>query len=273
MRSMTFDFSGKRAFISGSTSGIGAATARLLAASGASVCIHGRNRERAELVRDGIRAQGGHAIIALGAVDSAEDMARVEETVNAEFGGVDILVCNAGEAQPFAADWLGTPVDEWLKNYGYNVGGTVRLLQFFVPGMKARGHGRVILIGSTSFFSPTIEFPTYGPSKAALANVMVNLSQVLSNTGITVNMVSPGAVLTETMASNLRPIAAGEGWTDTDLEVIERRLVAEKWPNSVGRMGRAEEIAATIAFVASEEAGYMTGANIRVNGGERVVLH
>lgn len=273
MPTMTFDFGGKRAFISGSTSGIGAATARLLAASGASVCIHGRNRERAERVRDEIREQGGHAIVALGALDSAEDMARVGEVVQAELGGVDILVCNAAESQPFSADWLATPVDDWLKNYNHNVGGTVRLLQAFVPGMKARGHGRVILIGSTASFAPTTAFPTYGPSKAALANVMVNLSEVLANTGITVNTVSPGAVLTETMASNLRPIAAGEGWTETDLDVIERRLVAEKWPNSVGRMGRAEEIAATIAFVASEEAGYMTGTNIRVNGGEKLALH
>jgi NAD(P)-dependent dehydrogenase (short-subunit alcohol dehydrogenase family) len=75
------------------------------------------------------------------------------------------------------------------------------------------------------------------------------------------------------MRSNLPRMAEGNGWTETDPEVIERRLVAERWPNAVGRMGRPDEIAAAIAFVASEEAAFMTGAHIRINGGERPSLH
>lgn len=106
-----------------------------------------------------------------------------------------------------------------------------------------------------------------------MTNMMLNLSSVLANTGITVNMVSPGSVLTETMRSNLAPLAAAQGWEDTDPEVVERRLIAEKWPNSIGRMGRPEEIAATIAFAASDEAAFMTGSNIRVNGGEKPSVH
>jgi len=273
MSTMKFDFRGKRAFVSGSTSGIGAAITRLLAQSGAAVVIHGRNAERAERMRAEIEAKGGTAVIALGAIDNARDMARIVSMADDALGGIDILVCNAGEAQPFSPDWFSTPPEDWLTNYDRNVGGTVRMIQAFVPGMKERGHGRVILIGSTAYYAPVPDFPAYGPAKAALINIMVNLCQVLSNTGVTVNTVSPGSVLTETMAANLKPMSAAQGWSETDDQVIERRLVAEKWPNAVGRMGRPEEIAATVAFVASDEAAFMTGANIRVNGGEKPSLH
>lgn len=273
MPNMKFDFRGKRAFVSGSTSGIGAAIARLLADSGAAVVIHGRNQERADRMKADIEAKGGTAVIALGALDNAEDMARIAKTANDALGGIDILVCNAGESQPFSPDWFAVPVEAWLTNYDRNIGGTVRMLQSFVPGMKERGQGRIVLIGSTAYYTPVSDFPAYGPAKAALTNMMVNLCHVLANTGVTINTISPGSVLTETMASNLAPMAEAQGWTDTDPEIIERRLVAEKWPNAVGRMGRSEEIAATVAFIASEEAAFMTGANIRVNGGEKPSLH
>jgi NAD(P)-dependent dehydrogenase (short-subunit alcohol dehydrogenase family) len=91
--------------------------------------------------------------------------------------------------------------------------------------------------------------------------------------GITVNTVSPGNTLTEAMKSHLGPMGAAAGWPETDLEAIERRFVREKWPSPVGRMGRPEEIAALIAFLASEHAAYITGANFRIDGGAHATLN
>lgn len=268
-----FDFSGKRVLVSGSSSGIGAATARLFAASGASVVIHGRNADRAAALQDEIRAAGGTAIVALGSLDSDAGAANIAREVEAALGGIDILVSNAGDSQPYTTDWFAAPTEAWLNSYNSNVGGTVRLAKAFVPAMRSRRWGRIVLIGSSAYYLPIPDFPTYGPAKAALANVMVNMTKVLDGTGVTVNMVSPGSVLTETMQANLLPMAQAEGWSEIDPIAIERRLVAEKWPNAAGRMGRPEEIAATVAFVASEEAAYMIGAHIRVNGGENPSLH
>jgi 3-oxoacyl-[acyl-carrier protein] reductase len=268
-----FDFTGRRVFVSGSTSGIGAATARLFAESGAQVVIHGRNAERASALYEEIRSRGGQAIVALGAIgDGAATDAIVEQVVS-QVGAIDVLVCNAADHQPYTTDWMSVPAEAWVSTYERNMVGSLRFIQAFVPAMREQSWGRVVLVGSSAYFSPTPKFPTYGPSKAALVNMMINLAAELANTGVTVNTVSPGSVLTETMRSNLLAMAAGEGWDETDLGVIERRLIAEKWPNAVGRMGRPEEIAATIAFAASDEAGYMSGSNIRVNGGESLSFH
>jgi NAD(P)-dependent dehydrogenase (short-subunit alcohol dehydrogenase family) len=273
MDRIKFDFSDKRVFVSGSTSGIGAAAALLFARSGATVVVHGRDAGRAEAMASRVRAEGGTPIIALGALDSDTDCAAIAEAVNERIGGVDILVCNAADHQPYTPDWFSAPPSAWLTTYDRNVGGSVRLIQAFAPAMRDRGWGRIVLIGSSSYYTPIPDFPTYGPSKAATVNLMVNLTAVLTGTGVTVNTISPGSVLTETMRSNLPRMAEGNGWTETDPEVIERRLVAERWPNAVGRMGRPDEIAAAIAFVASEESAFMTGAHIRINGGERPSLH
>lgn len=268
-----FDHSGKRVLVSGSTSGIGRATAMLFAASGATVVVHGRNQERADDVVAAIKAQGGEGMAVLGSLDSDDDVASMAAQVDAALGGIDVLVCNAGDANPFSPDWFGVPPAEWVSSYDRNVGGAVRLVHAFAPGMRKRGWGRIILIGSSAYYTPITDFPAYGPGKAALANIMINLTSVMANCGVTVNMISPGSVLTETMADNLQMMADAQGWEETDPEVIERRLIAEKWPNSAGRMGRPEELAATVAFVASEEAAYMSGAHIRVNGGEKPSLH
>lgn len=271
--STKFDHSGKRVFVSGSTSGIGRAMVLLFAASGARVVVHGRDAERAGKVVEEIEAQGGEAMAVLGSLDSDEDFTRIAQEVEAGFGGIDICICNAGDAQPYSSNWFDVPPADWMGNFDRNVGGAVRIAHAFVPGMRERGWGRLILIASSAYYTPIPDFPAYGPSKAALISIMVNLTQVLANTGITVNAISPGAIRTETLTANMPDIAAAQGWEETDLDVIERRLMSENWPNSVSRMGRPEEIAAAAAFVASEDAGFMNGANIRINGGERLSFH
>lgn len=268
-----FDLTGKRAFVSGSSSGIGAAIARTLAAAGARVVVHGRDRPRVDAVTAQIVADGGNAMAVVGDVGVDGNVAAMGAAVDAAWGGIDILVSNAGDAQPFSPDWFAVPPEDWLASYNRNVVAAVRLVQYFVPAMRTRGWGRVILIGSNAYTKPTIDFPAYAPGKAALVNITMGLARVLGNTGITANIISPGAVLTETMQANLVPLAQAQGWPEMDPAAIEHRLVTEKWVNQVGRMGRVDDIAAAVAFIASDMAGYMTGANIRIDGGEAVSMH
>lgn len=268
-----FSLQNRRIFISGSSSGIGAATAKMAAERGARVIVHGRDRERTEGVAAEIVASGGEAIALIADISSDAEVNAMAAEVHDRFGGIDILVSNAGDANPFSSDWFAVSPDDWLASYNRNVVAAVRLTQHFVPGMRERGWGRVILIGSNAYTRPPVDFPAYPPGKAALVNLAISLAKVLSNTGVTANIVSPGGVMTETLASNLLPMAQAMGWTDTDPAVIERRLTTEKWPNLVGRLARPEEIAATILFVASDMAGYMTGSNIRIDGGDGLSMH
>jgi len=270
---MDLGLKGRRALVTGSTRGIGAATARLLAAEGASVVIHGRNAERAAAVKAEIEGEGGTAAIALG--DLAGD-GGAEQAMRAAldaFGGIDILVNNLGQYEPYAPVWTDATPAQWAATYEANVVAAVRTIRAALPGMKARGWGRIINIASGAYTQPPPEFPTYGPSKAALVNLSVSLARALPSSGITVNTISPGNTLTEAMLGSLPMIGAAEGWPETDVREIERRFVAEKWPSPAGRMGRVEEIAALIAFVASDHAAYITGTNYRIDGGAHATLN
>jgi NAD(P)-dependent dehydrogenase (short-subunit alcohol dehydrogenase family) len=270
---MDLGLQGKRALVTGSTSGIGAATVRLLAAEGAWVIVHGRNTERANAIKAEIESAGGKAAIAIGDLAADEPAARALSAALDAFGGVDILVNNLGHFEPFAPVWTDATPADFAKTYEANVIAAVRAIRAVLPGMKEKAWGRIINIASGAYTQPPPDWPTYGPSKAALVNLSVGLARALPLTGVTVNTISPGNVLTEQMMGNLPKIGAAEGWPETDIYAIERRFVAEKWPNPVGRMGRSDEIAALIAFLASEHAGYITGTNYRIDGGSHATLN
>jgi len=270
---MDFGLQGKRALVTASTSGIGAATVKMLAAEGASVIIHGRNADRAAALKAEIEREGGKAAIALGDILSDETAPLVLEPALAAFGGIDILVNNLGHYEPMAKSWTDATPADFAYTYQVNVVAGVRAIHAALPGMKARGWGRIINIASGAYTQPPPEFPTYGPAKAAVVNMSVGLARALPHTGITVNTVSPGNTLTETMLSYLPKIAEANGWPETDLLAIEKRFVGEQWPSPVGRMGRVEEIAALICFLASSHAAFITGTNYRIDGGAHATLN
>jgi 3-oxoacyl-[acyl-carrier protein] reductase len=269
---MDLGIKGKRALVTGSTSGIGAATVKMLAAEGVRVIINGRNAERAELVRNEIVSAGGTAAIALGDLSSDEGAESVMTAALKVFGGIDILINNLGQFEPFAPVWTDATPAQWAATYQANVIAAVRTIRAIVDGMKADGWGRIINIASGAYTEPPPEFPTYGPSKAALVNLSVGLAKSLADTGITVNTVSPGSVLTEALKSNLPIMGKANGWPETDIDALERRF-ARQWRSLVSRTGRVEEIAALICFVASAHASYITGTNYRIDGGSHATLN
>ena len=257
---MDLQLNGKRSLVTGSTSGIGEAIVKTLASEGAIVIVQGRRETEAKRVADEIMAAGGKATVAIGDLATEAGAEAVVAAALDALGGIDILVNNAGIAP--MGDWFQTHADTWMEIYNLNVAGMVRLINRFAPTMKEQGWGRIISIASGEASKPVVYQGAYAASKAAVVNLSVSLANALANTGVTSNVISPGLIWTE-MVDKL----ADEMGMPQDKAEREQKLVAEWAPNPSGRLGRAEDIANAIAFVASPKADYINGANIRVDGG------
>jgi 3-oxoacyl-[acyl-carrier protein] reductase len=254
---------GKKALVTGSSSGIGEAIVKLLAAEGVTVVVHGRDESRANTVAEAIRARGGKAEVALGDL-TTDDGADAVATAALASGPVDILVNNAG-AVPFIS-WTETTPTDWAEIYNQNVISGVRMIQRLVPQMRERHWGRVIQIGGGLSQQPHAGMPHYNATLAARHNLAVSLARELKDTGVTSNVVSPGAILTEQARGRFIHMAQAQGWGET-LEEMEANATRAIAPNDVGRLGRPEEIASAVAYLASPLAAYVSGATIRVDGG------
>lgn len=275
---MDLQLKNARTLVTGSSAGIGAGIARVLAAEGAHVVIHGRNADRAGQIAQEIRSSGGMASVALGDLATDTGCAGVARSVQESLGGIDILVNNAGGKasahQPDRADsnpnlpWLETPWADWIWTYEQNMGSAVRLIQHFVPGMKAQGWGRVINISSASGTQTEPDLADYQPAKAAMLNMTTGLAKSLAGTGVTVNTVSPGTILTDTLKTTFTHWAAMLGKEGESWEAIERFFTSEVIPQPVHHFGRPDDIGRMVALIASPLSNYMTGANYRVDGGQ-----
>lgn len=259
---MDLQLTGKRALVTGSSSGIGEAIVKLLAAEGVAVVVHGRNESRANAVAEAIRAEGGSAEVAIG--DLTTDTGADTVAVAALAGGpIDILVNNAG-ILPFSS-WQEAAATS-ADTYNTNVISAIRMIQRLVPQMRERHWGRVIQIGGGLAQQPGPAGPNYNASLAARHNMAVSLARDLKDSGVTSNIVAPGAILTESGRPRLTQLAQTHGWGET-WEEIERNATQNIAPNDVGRFGRPEEIAAAVAFLSSPVADYVSGATLRVDGG------
>lgn len=258
---MDLNLAGKRALVTGSSSGIGAGIARMLAAEGCSVVVHGRDRARAEVVA----AEVGAAAVAIG--DLATD-AGAHAAASAA-GAIDILVNNAGGAAGTSAmAWAEVDETGWIETYQLNAIAAARIIRRLLPSMKARGWGRIVNVASAAGTQPIAFGPDYGAAKAAMLNMTVSLAKSLGDCGVTVNSVSPGVILTSAVREWLAHLGRSLGWGDIPLEEAERRMTREIVPIPLGRVGRVEDIAHAVCMIASPGAGFMTGANIRVDGGQ-----
>ena len=269
---------GKRALVTGSSSGIGAGIATILAQEGVRIAVHGRDHSKTRAVAERLSQTGADVIVTFGQLDREEDCAAVAQQVMAEFGGIDILVNNAGgmasanrpdsDAASFNRPWLETPWDDWRWTYEQNMGAAVRLIQALTPGMVERGWGRIINISSAAGTQSEPDLADYQPAKAAMTNMTTGLAKSLGGTGVTVNTVSPGTILTEGVRNAFMLWAKQLGWPTDDFREIERRFTTELIPQPIKHFGRVEDIGRLVAFIASPHAGYMTGGNHRMDGGQ-----
>lgn len=256
---MDLQLHGHTALITGSSAGIGAAIAGALAAEGCRVVVHGRRESAATDVAAEVIAAGGQAEVVIGDVT---DPGRLPQIANAaESAGVDIVVANAG---PFAEHrWDDATAADWREALDGNVIATAALISALLPGLRRRGWGRVITIGSRASITPLPNMVEYSAAKAAVVNLTVSLAQHLAGSGVTANCVSPGVILTPSLQQMFMDrYPPGTQWSD-----VEAVLASEYAPNPVGRFGRAEEVADVVTFVASPRAGYLNGAVLRVDGG------
>jgi len=258
---MDLGLAGKRALVTGSSSGIGAGVTRMLAAEGCAVVVHGRDRARAEKVADQI----GAVAVAIG--DLSSDAGA--DTVAQVAGAIDILVNNAGGAAGTSAmGWTEVGEAAWIETYQQNAIAAARMIRRLLPGMKAKGWGRIINIASAAGTQPIAFGPDYGAAKGAVLNMTVSLAKSLGDCGVTVNSVSPGAILTPAVEAWLTSLKGAMGWGDISLAEAEARMTREIVPLPIGRIGRVEDIAHAVCMIASPGAGFMTGANVRVDGGQ-----
>ncbi|MCB2073111.1 MAG: SDR family NAD(P)-dependent oxidoreductase [Novosphingobium sp.] len=268
---MDLQLNGKRALVTGSSSGIGRGIATTLAREGATVVVHGRNRERTEETAAAIREAGGIAHLAFGDLATDEGAAQVAEAVAAQTGGVDILVNNIGGTESYGGQmlsWFEISPDQWAATLQQNLVSAVRMVQAFVPAMREEGWGRVINISSGGGASPPESVPDYCAAKAGLNNLTVSLSKVLARTGVTVNTVSPGCTRTDMFERNLERMAEENGWPD-DYESREARFMdLGIFPCVSERYGRPEDVGTLVAFLASPHSAFVNGANYRIDGGQ-----
>ena len=257
---LSLDLSGRTALVTGSTGGIGAAIATVLANCGARVGVNGRSAERV-----------GEAVARLREVVPGGDFVEVPADVTTEDGAaevlrrlpsLDVLVNNLGifGAQPA----LEISDDEWRRYFEVNVLAAVRLIRAYLPGMTGRGWGRVINIASDSAVVIPAEMIHYGMTKTALLAVSRGFAKEAAGTGVTVNAVIAGPTHTEGVEDFVYSLVD----RDLDWDDAQREFIREHRPQSLlGRLIEPEEIAHLVAYLASPLASATTGGAVRVDGG------
>jgi 3-oxoacyl-[acyl-carrier protein] reductase len=261
---MDLHLEGKKALVTGSSSGIGEGIAKCLAKEGVHVMLQGRKKQELQRVVQEITANGGVAHYVEGDLSNDDDAKQMAIKTLQTFQQLDILINNAG-AFP-KRGWLEGNSQDWLDLLNVNVVGMVRMIQAFLPQMKTLGWGRIIQIASVAGVSPSPKLPEYGATKAANINMTISLAKSLASSGITVNTVSPGPIATAGTKELFQQMAKEKNW-GTDWMVIEKKITQEELPNLVGRFGTPEEVGKLVTFLASPAADFITAANFRIDGG------
>ncbi len=238
--------------VTGGGSGMGRAICRRLAAQGHRIAVLDVNFASAEQVAEEIETQGARARAVPVDVSDRASVDAALDSVRSVYGPVEILVTSAG-IEGFEG-FLDISAESWDRMIAVNLTGTFHCVQAAVPDMIAKGWGRVVTISSTSAQSGTRRMAHYVASKGGVIALTKALALDLAPKGITVNTIPPGVIDTPMMR---RPFEAGEMGGNVDAVIARAPL---------GRLGTPEDIAAACAFLCSEDAGYITGQQINVNG-------
>jgi NAD(P)-dependent dehydrogenase (short-subunit alcohol dehydrogenase family) len=252
-------FDQRRVLVTGSTGGIGFATARGFLAAGAQVVINGRSEAGVAAALARLQGLPGRAIGFAGdlATPAGSDLLF---DLHTDF---DIVVNNLGIFGP--QDFFETPDSEWDRFFQTNVMSGVRMARHYAPGMVERGWGRIVFISSESALNIPADMVHYGFSKTAQLAVSRGLAKRLAGTGVTVNAVLPGPTLSEGVAEMLKDEVARSGHTLE--QVAADFVVAHRGSSILRRAASVEEVANMVLYASSEQASATTGAALRVDGG------
>jgi NAD(P)-dependent dehydrogenase (short-subunit alcohol dehydrogenase family) len=251
----------KLALVTGSTAGIGLATAAALAREGARVIVNGRTSARVDAAVTQLRKSIPGADIKGVAADVAT-AAGCDSVIRA-FPAVDILVNNMGIFEPKPFEEI--PDADWLRFFEANVLSGVRFSRHYVRGMRSRNWGRIVFVSSESGLQIPAEMIHYGVTKTAQLAVARGLAETLAGTNVTVNSVLPGPTASEGVGQFVAQMARSTG---KDVATVEREFFQSVRPTSViQRLATTAEVAAMITYVCSEQASATTGSALRVDGG------
>ena len=258
---MKIDLSGKTALVTGSTSGIGHATAKGLAAAGATVVVNGRAQGKV----DAAVAVIAKAVPGAKVRGVAADVSTVAgcKTLVAALPDVDILINNAGIFEP--KGFFDIPDDDWSRFFEVNVMSGVRLSRAYMRGMLKRNWGRIVFISSESALNIPKEMIHYGMTKTAQLAVSRGLAEMTRGTAVTVNSVLPGPTMSEGVETFVKDLAKQSGQS---VEEAASLFVKQFRPTSLlQRFASVEEIANMVLYVASKESSATNGAALRAEGG------
>jgi 3-oxoacyl-[acyl-carrier protein] reductase len=257
---MDLGLKGKRALVTGASAGLGEAAATALAAEGVQLVINSRDSDRLHAAADRIgKATGNKPALAIGDLSQGRDEVVRAARDHLQGGVVDILVSNTGGPPP--GSFLEQSADLWDQAGSLLLDSAVGLTRAFLPGMVEQRWGRLIYITSIAVLQPVDALILSNSYRAAVTGFCKTLSNNYARHGVTANCVCPGYTITERLRNLAEHLAEQAGTTG---EAILREMAEE---TSAQRVGRPEELAALITFLAGEPAAYITGVSIPVDGG------
>jgi 3-oxoacyl-[acyl-carrier protein] reductase len=257
---MDLGLKGKRALVMGASKGLGRSIADALAAEGAAVVVSGRDQASLDKVAAELKAAGAsaaHGVVA--DVAKGEQMDHLADEAVRLLGGVDILVLNHGGPPPcIASEITDAALHTWFEHI---VASPIRIANRLIPAMRQRKWGRVLVVGSSGMQHPIPNLALSNTLRSAIWGWLKTYSGEVAKDGVTMNIIAPGSIMTDRIVQNAESRAAKAGST------VEAELgkMADEIP--AGRIGTPAEFGATGAFLVSEQAGYITGSMVRVDGG------
>lgn len=255
---MDLQIAGKKALVTGASSGLGRGIAEALAAEGVHVNLAARRADRLADAVAGIQQKGGSA--AAHTLDLS-DLAQVEALASSLLaaGGIDILVANSGGPPPSGPQGVKTEV--WREQFDGMILPIITLIDRLVPGMQEKGFGRVMIVSSSGVVQPIPTLAISNTLRSSLVGYAKTLAGAVAGDGVTVNLLAPGRIHTDRTDQLDKANADRTGKSIDDVRAASTATIP------AGRYGKVEEFAATAAFLAGVPAGYITGSVIRIDGG------
>lgn len=260
---MDFGIKGKVAVITGGDSGMGKATAKFLAAEGVKIALIDRTKDDLNTTAKEI-GEINEVIQVTADLTNLEQVEAAKQQILEHYGAVHILVNCAGITGS-TKEFLELTDQDWYETINVDFMSAVRVCRAFIPSMQKEGWGRIVLIGSEDAVQPYPDEMPYCAAKAGILNLTKNLSKVYAKDGILVNSVSPAYIATPMTDAMMEKRAKEKGMSFD--EAIASFLKEERPHLELHRRGKAEEVAAVIAFLCSQHSSFVVGANYRVDGG------
>jgi 3-oxoacyl-[acyl-carrier protein] reductase len=257
---MDLGIQGKIALVTAASKGLGRGSAEALSAEGCRVAICARTRTDVEAAARAIAARSGHDVVPFVAdMTKAGDIEALLAGVRVQLGDPDIVVCNAGGPPP--GNFASIKVEQFIPAVELSMMSAVRLTYATVPAMVQKGWGRIVYITSVSVKQPIPHILLSNTARAGLTGFMKTVAREIAHTGVTINAILPGSHETDRLRQSVRSRAAGEGIT------FEVAMDAQREANPMRVLGDPADFGAVVAFLCSQQARFMTGESVLVDGG------